>query len=84
MIDRPAAGLLRNVSIRRIVRALEHDGFSFTERQGSQRIYRHPDGRRVVVYYHRAHAIMPPYVLRNLLVGTGWTEADLRRLKLIK
>jgi predicted RNA binding protein YcfA (HicA-like mRNA interferase family) len=41
MPDRPSAGLLRNVSTRRIVRALESDGFSFTERQGSQRIYRH-------------------------------------------
>jgi hypothetical protein len=37
-----------------------------------------------VVRYHRADATMPPYVLRNPLIGTGWTEADLRRLKLIR
>jgi predicted RNA binding protein YcfA (HicA-like mRNA interferase family) len=84
MNGRPSAGLLRNVSARRIVRALEQDGFSFTERQGSQRIYRHPDGRRVVVHYHRGNATLPPYVLRNLLIGTGWAEADLRRLKLVQ
>jgi predicted RNA binding protein YcfA (HicA-like mRNA interferase family) len=84
MAGRPPAGLLRNLSTRRVVRALEQDGFSFTERQGSQRIYRHPDSRRVVVHYHRASATLPPYVLRNLLIGTQWTEADLRRLKLIK
>jgi len=69
MADRPAAGLLRNVSTRRIVGALERDGFEYTERQGSQRIYRHPDGRRIVVHYHRANATLPPYVLRNLLAG---------------
>lgn len=79
-----SAGLLRNVAARRIVRALERDGFAFTERQGSQRIYRHPDGRRVVVHYHRATDTFPPYVLRNFLIGTQWGEADLRRLKLIK
>lgn len=45
--------LLRNVPVRRIVRALERDGFQFTERQGNQRIYRRPDGRRVVIHYHR-------------------------------
>ena len=72
MADRPAAGLLRNVSTRRIVGALGRDGFEYTERQGSQRIYRHPDGRRVVVHYHRANATLPPYVLRNLVrTGTG-------------
>jgi predicted RNA binding protein YcfA (HicA-like mRNA interferase family) len=60
MADHPAAGLLRNASTRRIVRALERDGFKFTERQGSQRIYRHGDGRRVVVHYHRANDTLPP------------------------
>jgi predicted RNA binding protein YcfA (HicA-like mRNA interferase family) len=60
------------------------DGFSFTERQGSQRIYRHQDGRRVVIHYHRATDTLTPYVLRNLLAGTRWTENGLGRLKLIR
>jgi predicted RNA binding protein YcfA (HicA-like mRNA interferase family) len=80
----PPAGLLRNVPTRRIAQALERDGFAYTERQGSQRIYRHRDGRRVVLHYHRATDTLTPYVLRNLLAGTRWTEDDLRRLKLIK
>jgi predicted RNA binding protein YcfA (HicA-like mRNA interferase family) len=80
----PPAGLLRNVPTRRIAQALVRDGFSFTERQGSQRIYRHPDGRRVVIHYHRATDTLTPYVLRNLLACTRWSEDDLRRLKLIK
>jgi hypothetical protein len=27
---------------------------------------------------------LPPYVIRNLLSGTRWSEDDLRRLKLIR
>lgn len=75
--------LLRNVPLRRLVNALEKDGFRFTERQGSQRIYRHSDGRRVVIHYHKGSDTLPPYVIRNLLLGTRWTEEDLKRLKLL-
>jgi predicted RNA binding protein YcfA (HicA-like mRNA interferase family) len=81
--EHPPLALLRNVSVRRIVRALEHEGFQFTERQGSQRVYRHADGRRII-NYHRPNDTLTPYVIRHLLVGTRWTEADLRRLELIK
>jgi predicted RNA binding protein YcfA (HicA-like mRNA interferase family) len=82
--EHPPLALLRNVSVRRIVRALEHEGFQFTERQGSQRVYRHADGRRIIIHYHRPNDTLTPYVIRHLLVGTRWTEADLRRLELIK
>jgi hypothetical protein len=37
-----------------------------------------------VVHYHRGKDILPPHVIRNLLIGTRWSEVDLRRLKLIK
>jgi predicted RNA binding protein YcfA (HicA-like mRNA interferase family) len=79
----PPIAHLRNVLVRRIIRALEHEGFQFTERQGSQRVYRHPDRRRVVIHYHRPNETLPPYVIHNLLIGTRWTEADLRRLGLL-
>jgi len=81
---RPPISLLRNVPLRRIIRSLRAEGFDFVERQGSQRIYRHGDGRRVVIHYHRPSAPLPPYVIRNLLIGTRWSEEDLRRLKLVK
>jgi predicted RNA binding protein YcfA (HicA-like mRNA interferase family) len=80
----PPVAPLRNAPTRRPVQALGRDGFTFTERQGSQRIYRHPDGRRIVVHDHRANATLPPYVPRNLLLGTRWSEGDLHRLRLIK
>lgn len=82
--EHPPLALLRNVAVRQIVRALERDGFQFTERQGSQRVYRHPDRRRVVIHYHRPTDTLTPYVIRSLLLGTRWTEEDLRRLGLLK
>jgi predicted RNA binding protein YcfA (HicA-like mRNA interferase family) len=81
--DHPPIAHLRNVSVRRIIRALEREGFQFTERQGSQRVYRHPDRRRVVIHYHRPNETLPAYVIRNLLLGTRRTEAGLRRLGLL-
>jgi len=83
-LEHPPIGLLRNVSTKRIVQALERDGFQFVERKGSQRVYHHENGRFVVVHYHRASDTLPPYVIRNLLIGTRWTTDDLKRLKIIK
>ncbi len=82
--ERSLITLLRNVPVRRLVRALEREGFEFKRRKGSQRHYRHSDGRRVVIHYHGGSDTQPPFVLGNLLIGTHWTEEDLRRLKLIK
>lgn len=74
---------LKNTPIRDLIRALEQDGFQYTRRKGSQRVYRHPDGRRVVVHYHHAKDTLPPGTLRSLIQGTKWDEADLKRLNLI-
>jgi hypothetical protein len=51
--------------------------------KGSQRVYRHPDGRRVVIHYHHAKDTLPPGTLQSFLQGTKWNEDDLKRLKLI-
>jgi len=80
--EHPPLSLLRNVALRRIIRALEHEGFQFTERKGSQRVYRHPDRRRVVIRYHIGNRPLTPTEIRNFLIGTRWTEDDLRRLGL--
>jgi len=74
---------LKNIPIRDLIRALEQDGFQYTRRKGSQRVYRHPDGRRVVVHYHHAKDTLPPGTLRSFIQGTIWDEADLKRLNLI-
>ena len=74
---------LKNTPIRDLIRALEKDGFQYTRRKGSQRVYRHPDGRRVVVHYHHAKDTLPSGTLRSFIQGTKWDEADLKHLNLI-
>ena len=74
---------LRNTPVRDIVRALERDGFSYRRSQGSSRVYRHEDGRRTVIHYHRSNDTLPIGTLRSVLSGTRWTEEDLERLRLL-
>ncbi len=74
---------LKNTPARELIRALERDGFKYKRRKGSQRVYRHPDGRRVVIHYHHAKDTLPPGTLSNFLDGTRWDEDDLRRLGLV-
>ena len=77
--------LLRNTSVRHIIRALRRDGFSLErETRTGGRIYYHLDGRIVVVHYHRGSDTLTRKTLQSVLEATRWTEADLRRLTLIK
>ncbi|MBI2821559.1 MAG: type II toxin-antitoxin system HicA family toxin [Acidobacteria bacterium] len=62
---------------------MERDGFSYQKKKGSDRLYRHPDGRRAVIHYHHPSDTLPIGTLRNVLEGTRWSEDDLRRLDLI-
>jgi predicted RNA binding protein YcfA (HicA-like mRNA interferase family) len=74
---------LKNTPVRELIRALERDGFQYTRRKGSQRVYRHTDGRRVVIHYHHAKDTLPPGTLKGFLDGTQWNEDDIRRLGLV-
>ncbi len=73
----------RGLTARRLIRALQTDGFQLARTRGSHRIYRHPDGRRVVVAYHALSDTFPIGTLKGMLADVGWTEEDLRRLGLL-
>jgi len=75
---------LRNLPVRKLVRALERDGFVYRRLKESQRVYRHADGRRVVVHYHHGGDTLQIGTLRQIFEVTRWTELDLQRLGLIK
>lgn len=75
---------LRNTPVRKLIRALEQDGFVYRRAKGSQRVYRHPDGRRVVIHYHHGGDTLPIGTLRQIIEATRWTEEDFRRLGLLK
>ena len=72
----------RGITARRLIRALNTDGFALTRTRGSHRIYRHTDGRRVIVAYHRLGDTFPVGTLRGMIVDTGWNQEDLERLEL--
>lgn len=74
---------LRGLTAREFIRALETDGFAWTGGKGSHRVYRHTDGRRVIVAYHRPGGTFPPGTLGTMFSATRWTGEDLRRLGLI-
>jgi predicted RNA binding protein YcfA (HicA-like mRNA interferase family) len=76
---------LRSTTAREIIRALTRDGFALRNQSGSHQRYRHPDGRRVTVSFHRPGDTFRPKTLRSIVeTQARWTDDDLRRLKLIR
>jgi predicted RNA binding protein YcfA (HicA-like mRNA interferase family) len=75
---------LRSLTAREIISALIRDGFSLDRQSGAHRLYRHPDGRRVTVSFHRAGETFELKTLRSILEFQAlWGENDLSRLRLI-
>jgi predicted RNA binding protein YcfA (HicA-like mRNA interferase family) len=74
--------LRHSLTARELVTALTQDGFVLQRVRGSHRIYRAPDGRRVVVAYHGLSQSFPIGTLRAMIADASWTEEDLRRLGL--
>lgn len=75
---------LKNKSADDLIRSLLKDGFKLADKIRTERIYRHPDGRKLTIHYHKGSDTYGANLLKALLKDTGWTEADMRRLKLIK
>jgi len=74
----------RGLTARQFIRAVEADGFVLQRVRGSHRIFRHSDGRRVVVAYHSLSDTFPIGTLRAMMADAGWKDDDLRRLGLIE
>lgn len=74
----------RGITAGQFIKALLLDGFFEARSRGSHCVYRHSDGRRVVVAYHRLSATFPIGTLKAMIADAGWVDDDLRRLGLIK
>lgn len=70
------------VAAREFVRALRQKGFALVRSRGSHRIYRHSDGRRVVVAYHGLGDSFPLGTLKSMIKSVNWSDEDLRNLGL--
>jgi len=75
---------LRSLTAREIISALIRDGFFLRSQSGSHQQYRHSDGRRVTVSFHRPGDTFPPKTLRRMIEDQArWTADDLQRLDLL-
>ena len=73
---------LKNITADDLIRALENDGWKLRSGSGSRRIYLN-GSKLVSIHYHPKKAY-GRNLLRDLLKDIGWSENDLKRLKLIK
>jgi predicted RNA binding protein YcfA (HicA-like mRNA interferase family) len=75
---------LRGLTARRLLTALQRDGFTLARRKGATRFFKHPDGRRVTIHLHSPDQILPIGTLQEIIEHEAWrTEDDLRRLRLL-
>jgi len=75
---------LKNKTADDLITALLRDGFVLDEKIRTERIYRHPDHRKVSIHYHKGSQTYGAGLLKALLEDTEWSEEDMRRLKLLK
>jgi len=73
---------VKNITAADLCAALEKDGFSCDMNGGSMRIYK-KGSARISVHFHPKKTFGPK-LLKSLLDDTGWSDDDLRRLKVIK
>ncbi|MCK4761214.1 MAG: type II toxin-antitoxin system HicA family toxin [Candidatus Aminicenantes bacterium] len=73
---------IKNISVEKLITALNRDGWVRDEKRGASLIYRR-NKDRITVHYHPKKTYQPN-LLKGMLDKIGWNEKDLRRLKLIK
>ena len=74
---------LRNKSPKDLMSALEKDGAVLDTTRGAVQVYRYSNGERVTIHFHPGKTYGPK-LLKALIEDIGWSEKDMRRLKLIK
>ena len=76
---------LRDLTVRKLISALQRDGFQEWRRKSVTRFYVHPDGRTVTLHVHKLGQTLKSGTLKAIIEEQArWTEEDLKRLKLLK
>ena len=73
---------LKNTTAQAIISALGKDGWLEEESRKATLAYR-KNSSRIVIHYH-PNKTYGPKLLKALIDDIGWSESDLKRLKLIK
>lgn len=68
----------KSLTARPMVRARERERLD--RQRGSHRIFRHPDGRRVEVVFHKESETFSPKARKAMVEAAGWGLFDLNRL----
>ncbi len=76
---------LKNKTADELIQALVKDGAIWDNPNSgsSSRVFKLRSGFKVVIHYH-PHKTYGSQMLNYLIEKTGWTDKDLKRLKLIK
>jgi predicted RNA binding protein YcfA (HicA-like mRNA interferase family) len=75
---------IRGVTVEELIRGLEKDGWTQEPGTGSSaRVYYKGLGERVSIHFHPGKTYGAK-MLKGLLADIGWSEDDMKRLKLIK
>jgi predicted RNA binding protein YcfA (HicA-like mRNA interferase family) len=75
---------LKNKTADDLISALLKDGFLPDEKVRTERIYRHPDSRKVSIHYHKGSQTYGAELMKGLLEAAQWTVKNMKRLKLVK
>lgn len=75
---------VKNLTADDLMKALKRDHWTCDMSGGSQHVYLSHDGKRRVSIHYHPQKTYGPKMIQALLEDIGWTEKDMRRLKLIK
>lgn len=76
---------LKGITKDELITALEKDNYELDATRGAVRAYRNKEtGNRITIHYHPNATFKNPGLLKAILDDLGWTEKDMKRLKLIK
>lgn len=74
---------LKNISVERLIGALEKSNWTRDVASKKFYVYLHPTKGRVVIHFH-SQKTYGPKMLKGILDTIGWSEKELKDLKLIK
>jgi len=75
---------VKNLTADDLIAALERDGWKPDDPSGAIHPYIDPATRKRVTIHYHPRKTYGSKLLQGLLADIGWTEADMRRLRLIK